>query len=428
MMDKALKITPEATTGKKIPGLDPLGLRADFPILSTLVHEKWPLVYLDNAATTQRPRQVIDSMVDVYETKNANVHRGIHWLSEQSTNLYEEARNKVSKFINAADSREIIFTRGTTEGINLVARSWGDANIRAGDEILLTEMEHHANIVPWQQLAERTGAIIRWLPITDEGHLALDNLESYLGPRTRLLAVTEISNVLGTINPVAELIERAHAQGILVLLDAAQSVAHRGVDVRQLGADFVVFGGHKMLGPTGIGVLYGRSKLLKAMPPFIGGGGMIRRVRKDGFEPADLPLKFEAGTPPIVEAIGLGVAIDYLDRVGLPAIHQYEQMLTTRAHEVLQAVGDVRIIGPSPRDKIGIVSFVMRGIHAHDIAQILDRYGIAVRAGHHCTMPLHKRLGLTATTRASFYFYNTLDEIDKLGTALEETKKIFRRR
>ena len=428
MMDKALKITPEAATGEKIPELDPLGLRADFPILSTLIHEKWPLVYLDNAATTQRPRQVIDSMVDFYETKNANVHRGIHWLSEQSTDLYEEARNKVSTFINAADSREIIFTRGTTEGINLVARSWGDANIRAGDEILLTEMEHHANIVPWQQLAQRTGAIIRWLPITDDGHLALDTLESFLGPRTRLLAVAEISNVLGTINPVAQIIERAHAQGILVLVDAAQSVAHQVVDVQHQGADFVVFGGHKMLGPTGIGVLHGRRELLEAMPPFIGGGGMIRRVRKDGFEPADLPLKFEAGTPPIAEAIGLGAAIDYLNRVGLQAIHQYEQMLTTRAHEVLQAVGDVRIIGPSPRDKAGIVSFVIEGIHAHDIAQILDRYGIAVRAGHHCTMPLHKRLGLTATTRASFYFYNTLDEIDKLGTAIEETKKIFRRR
>ena len=428
MMDKALKITPEAATGEKIPELDPLGLRADFPILSTLIHEKWPLVYLDNAATTQRPRQVIDSMVNVYETKNANVHRGIHWLSEQSTDLYEEARNKVSTFINAADSGEIIFTRGTTEGINLVARSWGDANIRAGDEILLTEMEHHANIVPWQQLAQRTGAIIRWLPITDDGHLALDTLESFLGPRTRLLAVAEISNVLGTINPVAQIIERAHAQGILVLVDAAQSVAHQVVDVQHQGADFVVFGGHKMLGPTGIGVLHGRRELLEAMPPFIGGGGMIRRVRKDGFEPADLPLKFEAGTPPIAEAIGLGAAIDYLNRVGLQAIHQYEQMLTTRAHEVLQSVGDVRIIGPSPQDKAGIVSFVIEGIHAHDIAQILDRYGIAVRAGHHCTMPLHKRLGLTATTRASFYFYNTLDEIDKLGTAIEETKKIFRRR
>ena len=427
MTDETSRTDSQAAAVEKMAPLDPELWRPDFPILSTVLHEKYPLVYLDNAATTQRPRQVIDSLVDVYETKYANVHRGIHWLSEQSTDLYEEAREKVRGFINARTTQEIIFTRGTTEGINLVARSWGDEQLGAGDEILLTEMEHHANIVPWQQLAKRTGAIIRWLPITEKGHLALDALESLLNSRTKLVAVTEISNVLGTINPVAQIIDSAHARGIPVLLDAAQSAPHRGLDVQRLGADFVVFGGHKMLGPTGIGVLYGRRELLETMPPFIGGGGMIRRVRKDGFETADLPDKFEAGTPPIVEAIGLGAAIDYLTKVGLSAIHDYEQMLVSRAHEVLAAVGDVQIIGPEPKDKVGIVSFTIPGIHAHDIAQILDRYGIAVRAGHHCAMPLHKQLGLTATTRASFYFYNTLIEVDKLGAALMETKKIFRR-
>lgn len=427
MTDETSRTDLQAAAVEKLAPLDPDLWRPDFPILSTVLHEKYPLVYLDNAATTQRPRQVIDSLVDVYEKHYANVHRGIHWLSEQSTDLYEEARGKVRDFINARTTQEIIFTRGTTEGINLVARSWGDEQLSAGDEILLTEMEHHANIVPWQQLAKRTGAIIRWAPITEDGHLALDALESLLNSRTKIVAVTEISNVLGTINPVAQIIDSAHARGIPVLLDAAQSAPHRGLDVQRLGADFVVFGGHKMLGPTGIGVLYGRRELLEAMPPFFGGGGMIRRVRKDGFEAADLPDKFEAGTPPIVEAIGLGAAIDYLTKVGLSAIHDYEQMLVLRAHEVLATVGDVQIIGPEPKDKVGIVSFTIPGIHAHDIAQILDRYGIAVRAGHHCAMPLHKKLGLTATTRASFYFYNTLTEVDQLGAALMETKKIFRR-
>ena len=411
--------------------LDPAKLRRDFPILETRLHAEdgvgVPLVFLDNAASSQRPRQVIQSMVDTYEHHYANVHRGIHQLSEESTELYEAARVKVQKLIGAAAPEEVIFTRGTTESINLVARSWGDANVGPGDEILLNEMEHHANIVPWHQLAERSGAVVRFLPITDSGELALEELDRYLSERTKLVAVTAVSNVLGTINPLEPLVRRAHAVGALVLVDAAQSAPHQTIDVRQLGADFLAFSGHKMLGPTGIGVLYGRRELLEAMPPFLGGGSMIRRVRTDGFEPADLPAKFEAGTPPIVPAIGLGAAIDYLEAVGLDAIHAHEQMLATAAHEALDRIGGVRFLGPPPEAKAGIVSFVLEGIHPHDIAQVLDSRGIAVRAGHHCTMPLHKRLGITASTRASFYLYNTLEEVTALAEGLAEVKRIFRR-
>jgi cysteine desulfurase/selenocysteine lyase len=408
--------------------LDPEALRADFPILATLLHEGVPLVYLDNAATTQRPRQVISSIVDVYEKQYANVHRGIHWLSDQSTDLFENARECVRRFINAAAREEIIFTPGTTEAINLVARSWGDANIRAGDEILLTEMEHHANLVPWQQLAARTGAVLRHLPITDDGQLMLDQLPKLLSEKTRLVAVAAISNVLGTINPVAEIIRHAHAAGALVLVDAAQSAPHGTTDVQQLGADFLAFSGHKMLGPSGVGVLYGRRELLEAMPPFLGGGSMIRRVRLDSFEPAELPAKFEAGTPPIVPAIGLGAAIEYLERVGMQAIHEHELLLTRRAHEVLAGQPGLKFLGPAPEHKGGIISFTVEGMHAHDIAQLLDRHGVAVRAGHHCAMPLHKRLGIGASARASFYFYNTLAEVDRLGEALSAARRVLRRR
>ncbi|HWC88429.1 MAG TPA: cysteine desulfurase [Pirellulales bacterium] len=408
--------------------LDPEALRADFPILATLLHEGVPLVYLDNAATTQRPRQVISSIVDVYEKQYANVHRGIHWLSDQSTDLFENARECVRRFINAAAREEIIFTPGTTEAINLVARSWGDANIRAGDEILLTEMEHHANLVPWQQLAARTGAVLRHLPITDDGQLMLDQLPKLLSEKTRLVAVAAISNVLGTINPVAEIIRHAHAAGALVLVDAAQSAPHGTTDVQQLGADFLAFSGHKMLGPSGVGVLYGRRELLEAMPPFLGGGSMIRRVRLDSFEPAELPAKFEAGTPPIVPAIGLGAAIEYLEHVGMQAIHEHELLLTRRAHEVLAGQPGLKFLGPAPEHKGGIISFTVEGMHAHDIAQLLDRHGVAVRAGHHCAMPLHKRLGIGASARASFYFYNTLAEVDRLGEALSAARRVLRRR
>jgi len=413
--------------------LDVERIRADFPILATILHAQAgtagvPLAYLDNAATTQRPRQVVQSMVDVYEKHYANVHRGIHWLSDQSTDLFEEARGKVSAFIGSASTEQVIFTHGTTESINLVARSWGDANLQVGDEILLTEMEHHANIVPWQQAAERTGALVRFLPVTDDGRLALDKLDEYLTPRTKMVAVAAVSNVLGTINPVPEIVARAHAAGALVLVDAAQSVPHTKTDVTALGADFLAFSGHKMLGPTGVGVLYGKRELLEAMPPFLGGGSMIRRVTTSGFEPAELPAKFEAGTPPIVPAIGLGAAIHYLNTIGIEAVHQHELRLTRLAHEVMSGVGGVRFLGPEPEHKSGIVSFTLERVHAHDIAQLLDRQGIAVRAGHHCAMPLHKRLGIAASSRASFYFYNTAEEVERLGRALEEIKRIFRRK
>ena len=297
----------------------------------------------------------------------------------------------------------------------------------AADEILVSEMEHHSNIVPWQQLAERTGCRVRFAPITDDGCLDLAALQQLVHERTRLVAITAVSNVLGTVNPVRRLVEIAHAAGALVLVDAAQSVPHGPSDVQAWDADFVAFSGHKMLGPSGVGVLYGRENLLDAMPPFLGGGSMIRRVTLDGFEPAELPAKFEAGTPPIVPALGLTSAIEYLDAIGLEKIEQYESIVTARAHEVLRSVGDVRLLGPSPDKKAGIVSFVMNGIHAHDVAQILDQHGVAIRAGHHCAMPLHKRLGVTASNRASFYFYNTLHEVDQLATALEAAKSIFRR-
>lgn len=402
-------------------------LRKDFPILTSLRPDGKSLVYLDNAATTQRPRQVIDALVDVYSTRYANVHRGIHWLSDQTTDLFEEAREKVRMFIHAPAGEEIIFTHGTTESINLVARSWGDANLKAGDEILLTELEHHSNIVPWQQAAARTRAVIRWLPIGNDGRLRLDMLDELLTERTKMVAVAGVSNVLGTVNPISEIAKRAHAIGAKVLMDAAQWAPHLPIDVQALGADFVAFSGHKMLAPTGVGVLWGRRELLEAMPAFLGGGSMIRRVRKDGFEPAELPAKFEAGTPPIVPAIGLGAAIDYLNAIGLENIARHEHMLAARAHEVLSAVGGVRLLGPSLEYKSGIVSFVVEGIHAHDVAQLLDRHGIAIRAGHHCAMPLHQRLGIPATSRASFYFYNTPAEVDLLGVALNDAKRVFRR-
>ncbi len=407
--------------------LDPEAFRGDFPILQSVLHGDQPLVYLDNGATTQRPRQVIDAIVDVYENKFSNVHRGIHWLSDQSTDLFEEAREKVRNFIGAEHREEIIFTQGTTVGINLVARSWGDANVGEGDEIILTEMEHHSNIVPWQQLAERTGAIIRWIPLTEDGQLDMQEFDGLLNERTKMVAVAAVSNVLGTINPVAELVAKAHDAGAKILVDAAQHAPHEQLDVKAWNADFVAFSGHKMLAPTGVGVLHGKRELLDAMPPFLGGGSMIRRVKLDGFEPAELPAKFEAGTPPIVPAIGLGAAIDYLQNVGLHAISQHERLLTLRAHEVLAEVGGVNIFGPAPEKKSGIVSFTVDGVHAHDVAQLLDREGVAVRAGHHCAMPLHKRLGVAATTRASFYFYNTLAEVEVFGRALTAAKQVFRR-
>jgi cysteine desulfurase/selenocysteine lyase len=408
--------------------LDPLVYRPDFPILSREVRAGVPLIYFDNAASTQHPREVIQSIVSCYEEHYANVHRGIHQLAQESDDLFDQARETVRAFINAPAPEECIFTYGATSGINTVARSWGDANVKPGDEILLTEMEHHANLVPWQQLAERRGAVLRHIPLTEDGLLQLDALDALLTERTRLVAFAAISNVLGTINPVGEIIRRAHQAGALALVDGAQSVPHQKTDVQALDVDFLVFSGHKMLGPSGVGVLYGKRELLEAMPPFLGGGSMIRRVLLDRFEPGDLPAKFEAGTPPIVSAIGLGAAIDYLDRIGMDAIARHERLLVTRAHEVLKGIEGLRVLGPAPEQKAGTVSFTLDQVHAHDVAEVLDRSGIAIRAGHHCAMPLHKRYGVGATARASFYLYNTLAEVEQLGPAIEAAKRVFHRK
>ncbi len=416
------------TTSPASTGLDAQTLRRDFPILAERVHGGAPLVYLDNAATSQRPRAVIDAIVDCYEHRYANVHRGIHTLAERCDRLYENARERVRSFLGASAPEEVVFTSGTTAAINLVARSYGDAFLEEGDEVLLTVMEHHSNLVPWHQLAERKGVVLRHLPLTDDGLLEWDEVDRLITERTRLVAVTAASNVLGTITPVAEIVRRAHAAGAVVLVDAAQAAPHMEMDVAAWDVDFLAFSGHKMLGPSGIGVLYGKRALLESMPPFFGGGSMIRRVALDRFEPADLPAKYEAGTPPIVPAIGLAAAIEYLDKVGLAAIHRHEQALVRQAHEVLSAVPEVRLLGPSPDRKGGIVSFTLDRIHAHDVAQLLDRGGVAVRAGHHCAQPLHERFGLSASVRASFYLYNTPEDVEALGRGLDEVLRFFRRR
>ena len=400
-------------------------IRHEFPILSALSESGKPVIYLDNAASSQRPRQVIEAMVRVYETCYSNVHRSGHGFSAQTTGLYEASRESVRNLIGARSTDEVIFTTGTTAGINLVARSWGDTNLRAGDEILLTQMEHHSNIVPWQQLAARSGAVIRWVPVTDAFELDMAAFDSLLSERTKIVAVTAVSNVLGTINPVRQLVEKAHAAGAKILIDAAQCVPHEPTNVQEWGADFVAFSGHKMLGPSGIGILYGREELLEAMPPFLGGGSMIRTVTLEGFTPADLPAKFEAGTPPIVPAIGLGSAIEYLQRVGVARIFAHEQMLAKRAHELLGEIGGVRMLGPSPDRKAGTVSFTLESAHSKDVSVYLDMKGIAVREGHHCAMPLHERFGVTASCRASFYLYNTLDEVEQFAAAVKGAKKMF---
>jgi cysteine desulfurase/selenocysteine lyase len=408
-------------------GLLSAALRDDFPILATVLEDGQPLVYFDNADSAQRPKQVIAAIVEAYQNYYSNVHRGGHALAVESTTRYERARETMRRLLNARSSNEILFTAGATAAINLVARSWGDANCRRGDEILLTEMEHHSNIVPWQQLAERSGCTIKWLPLTDGYELDLTALDGLLSERTKLVAFTAISNVLGTINPVKAIIDKAHAVGAKVLVDAAQHVPHEQTDVQTWQADFVVLSGHKLMGPSGVGVLYGRRELLESMPPFLGGGSMIKTVTLEGFTPADLPYKFEAGTPMIVPAIGLGVAADYLTQIGLPRIQAHELALTRCAHELLSEIPGVRILGPAPEKKGGIVSFVVEGIHAEDVSRVLDLKGIAVRAGHHCAMPLHRRYGVEASCRASFYLYNTLEEVERLATALGQAKKVFRR-
>lgn len=407
--------------------IDVAAIRRDFPILQTTLADGCPLVYLDNAASTQRPKQVIDAMVEAYEHYYSNVHRAGHRLAVESSAHYEAARESVRQLINARSPTEIIFTPGTTAAINLVSRSWGDTNVKAGDEILLTMMEHHSNIVPWQELAQRTGCTIRWAPITDDYQIDLDAFERLLSPKTKLVAIAAVSNVLGTINPIDQIIEVAHAAGAVVLIDAAQAVPHEPIDVRARNVDFLAFSGHKMMGPSGVGVLYGREELLDRMPPFLGGGSMIKRVTTEGFEPADLPYKFEAGTPVIVPAIGMGKAIQYLQKIGMESVRAHELMLTRQAHTLLTEIPGLRILGPEPERKGGIVTFVMEGIHPDDISKALDIHGIAVRAGHHCAMPLHEWLGITASTRASFYLYNTVEEVGRLAAGLREARRILGR-
>lgn len=404
----------------------PDSLREDFPILAQSVHDGRPLVFLDNAASTHRPQQVVDAIVQCYTRDYANVHRGIHTLSERATDAYEQAREKVRAFLGASSVDEIVFTGGTTAAINAVARSWGDANVAAGDEILLTPMEHHSNLVPWFQLAQRTGATIKHIPLTDDGRLDLEQLDSVLSERTRLVAFASISNTLGTINPVKEITARAHAAGAAVLVDAAQSVPHTPTDVADLGVDFLAFSGHKMTAPSGVGVLYGRAELLAEMPPFMGGGSMINRVYLDHFTPADPPAKFEAGTPPIAGAIALGAAIDYLTDIGLARIQQHEHALIEYAWERLHEIEGIRLLGPEPEHRASLISFVFERPHPHDIAQLLDYDGIAVRAGHHCTQPLHDQLGITASTRASFYLYNRPEEVDALVESLKRVRDRFK--
>jgi len=406
--------------------LDAAAIRADFPILHQEVAPGVPLIYLDNAATSQKPHTVIEAMSDYYTRYNANVHRGIHKLSEEATDAYEGARKRIAKFINAASSREVIYTRNTTESINMVALTWGQANVGPEDAILVSEMEHHSNLVPWQMLAGRTGAELRFIPATRGGFLEMGALDRLLDERVKLVAVTHMSNVFGTINPVVEIAARAHAVGAVVMVDGAQSVPHMPVDVQALDADFFAFSGHKMLGPTGIGVLYGKRDLLEAMPPFMGGGDMIKRVEFTGADWNDLPWKFEAGTPSIAEAIGLGAAVDYLSGIGMARVREHEIAITAYAIERLAEAPGVTIFGPQDATvKGGVVAFELEGVHPHDIAEILNRDGIAIRAGHHCAMPLHRKFGIVATARASFYIYSIPSEVDRLIEALYKTRAMF---
>jgi len=406
--------------------LDVRRVREDFPILEREVRPGVPLVYLDSAASSQKPTAVIKAMDEYYRRNHANVHRGIHELSETATNAYEDARRRIARFINAPDPASIIYVRNATEGMNLIAGSWGRANVGAGDEILLTEMEHHANLVPWHMLAGEKGATIRYVPFNEDGTLDLSNLSNLLTERTKVFSFTAMSNVFGTITPVKRLVEAAHQVGAVAVVDAAQSVPHMPVDVQELGCDFLVFSGHKMCGPTGIGILYGRRQLLEEMPPYMGGGDMIRRVTLEGFTPNELPYKFEAGTPAIAEAIGLGAAVDYLCALGMEEVHRHEQHITSYALEALSEIEELRLLGPPAARKGGVAAFTLSGVHPHDIAQLLDEEGIAIRAGHHCAMPLHTKLNISATARASFYVHTTMEEVDKLVAGLHRVKKIFR--
>ena len=398
-------------------------VRAQFPALDQLVHGQ-PLVYLDNAATTQKPQIVIDAIRRYYEHDNANIHRGVHALSERASKMYEDAREDVRAFINARSTAEVIFTRNATESINLVARAWGDANITAGDEILITAMEHHSNIVPWQQLCGRTGAVLKVAPIDDRGALIVEEFEKLLGPRTKMVAITQLSNALGTVVPVADLTVKAHAVGAMVLIDGSQAAYHFATDVQALGCDFFVFTGHKVYGPTGIGILYGREAVLEAMPPFLGGGDMIGSVTFEHSTWNVLPYKFEAGTPHISGPIGLAAAIRFVQDIGFDAIHAHESALLAYATAALTAVPGVTLIGNAPV-KASVLSFVMDGIHPHDIGTIVDREGVAIRTGHHCAQPVMDRFGIPATARASLAMYNTQDDIDALVRALKRVQEVM---
>jgi len=398
-------------------------IRLDFPLLQQVVHGK-PLVYLDNAATTQKPQAVIDAITRYYQTENSNVHRGVHFLSEVATQAYESARTRVRRFLNAAHDREIIFTRGTTESINLVAHSYGRSRLRAGDEVVISAMEHHSNIVPWQMVCEEKGARLRVIPITDEGELILEEYERLLTDRTKLVAVVYVSNVLGTVNPVRQMIALAHHRGIPVLVDGAQAAPHMPVDVQALGCDFFALSGHKLFGPTGIGVLYGKAELLEAMPPYQSGGDMISAVTFERTVFNALPHKFEAGTPHIAGVIGLAAALEYVQQIGLNQIAAYEKELLAYGTELLGSIPGLRIIGTAA-DKASVLSFLLDDIHAHDVGTILDHEGIAIRAGHHCAMPLMKRFGVPATARASLAFYNTREELEALAKGIHKVREVF---
>jgi cysteine desulfurase / selenocysteine lyase len=421
-------MTPAANTALRPqsavpPDFDVHKVRADFPILARKIHNK-PLVYLDNAATTQKPQAVVDSLIYYYTAQNSNIHRGVHTLSEEATASYEESRATVQRFLNAADPREIIFVRGATEGINLVAQTWGRANIRSGDEIVISAMEHHSNIVPWQILCEQQGANLRVAPVNDAGELLFDEFEKLLGPKTKLVAMSHVSNALGTVNPVRKIVEAARRVNARVLLDGAQAVPHMPVDVRAIDCDFYAFSGHKIYAPTGIGILYGKAELLEAMPPYQGGGDMISSVTFEKTLYNRLPYKFEAGTPHVSGAIGLGAALDYVNSVGLDRIARHEKQVLAYGTRRLLEIPGLRLIGTA-KEKEGILSFVLEGIHPHDVGTILDQEGIAIRTGHHCAQPLMERFGVPATARASLALYNTVEEMDALARGIEKVREVF---
>jgi cysteine desulfurase/selenocysteine lyase len=406
--------------------LDAITIRKDFPILGREVHPGVALVYLDSTATTQKPIPVLQAMDDFYRHTNANIHRGVHTLAEEATTMYEQTRQQVADFIHAKSSSEIVFTRNATESINLVAYSWARARLKSGDLVILTEMEHHSNLVPWQQLAMEREVLLEFIPVTSEGLLDLDVYRMLLAKNPKLVAFSGMSNVLGTINQSAEMIRMAHEAGALALVDAAQSVPHLPVDVQALDVDFLAFSAHKMLGPTGIGALYAKASLLESMPPFLGGGDMIKTVHLRSFSPNDIPHKFEAGTPAVAEVVGFGAALSYLNRIGMAAVAAHEQEMVSYALERLEEIPGVKVLGPVAEKKGGVAAFTLDGIHPHDVAQILDTHGVAVRAGHHCAQPLHEKLGITASTRASFYIYNVKEEVDKLVMGIYQVKKIFK--